>query len=60
MPAETAFSVAMLGGFIWAARFLIPKAARSGDAMAIACATLIAGMTLLLWLLVGVAMRSTT
>jgi hypothetical protein len=50
----------MLGGFIWAARFLIPKAARSGDAMAIACAMLIAGMTLLLWLLVGVAMRSTT
>ena len=58
MPVETALSIAMLGGFIWAVRFLVPRAIKSGDAMAIACAVLTALLALCAWLLIGIRMRS--
>jgi hypothetical protein len=58
MPVETVLSVAMLGGFIWAVRFLVPKAVSVGDAMALACAVGVAVLALLLWLFIGVGIRS--
>jgi hypothetical protein len=38
MPLETALAIAMLGAFIWAIRFLVPKALEEHDAMAFTCA----------------------
>ena len=58
MPVETAVSVAMLTGFIWAAQVLVPRALRAGDPIAIASAVLTAVLALLMWLLVGVGVRS--
>jgi hypothetical protein len=52
--AETAFSVAMLGGFLWATRFLIPRALKEHDPLAIASAVVTATLALLAWLLIGV------
>jgi hypothetical protein len=57
---ETLFSIAMLGGFIWAMRFLVPRAVKEGDALAFASAVVTALFALLLWLLVGVGLRSAT
>jgi hypothetical protein len=58
MTFETLFSVAMLGGFIWAVRFLLPRAIKEHDRMALTCAVLTAALALLMWLLVGVGTRS--
>jgi hypothetical protein len=55
---ETLFSITMLGGFIWAVRFLLPRAVRAHDPMALTCAVLTAALALLMWLLVGVGTRS--
>ena len=55
---ETVMSVAMLGGFLWTVRFLVPKAAGEGDRFALACAVLTAVIALLLWLLTGVGTQS--
>jgi hypothetical protein len=60
MSVETALSVAMLAGFIWAIRFLLPRAIHGRDGMAIVCAALTAIVALLVWLLVGVSIRSVT
>jgi hypothetical protein len=58
MPVETALSIAMLGGFIWAVRFLVPRATKERDPMALACAVLTAVLALLMWLSIGIGMRS--
>ena len=58
MKFETLFSIAMLGAFIWAVRFLLPKAMKEQNALALASAVLTALFALLLWLLVGVGTRS--
>jgi hypothetical protein len=58
MSVETLFSVAMLGGFIWAILFLLPKAVKEHDALALTSAVLVAVLALLLWLLIGVTTRS--
>jgi hypothetical protein len=55
---ETLLSIAMLGGFLWAVRFLLSKAIKEQDPMALTCAVLIAVLTLLMWLLIGVGTRS--
>jgi hypothetical protein len=54
MSLETAFSVAMLGCFIWAVRFLLPRAVREHDVLALTCAVLTALLALVMWLLIGV------
>jgi uncharacterized membrane protein len=59
VPAlETALSIAMLGGFIWAVRFLLPRAINEHDALAFACAVLFAALALVAWLLIGTGTRS--
>jgi hypothetical protein len=57
MPLETVLSVATLGAFIWVVRFLLPKAIKAHDSMALACAVLTAVVALLMWLLIGVGTR---
>ena len=39
-------------------RYLLPKAVREHDSMALACALLTAIVALLMWLLIGVGTRS--
>ena len=51
---EMALSVAMLGGFLWAAMFLIPKAIREQDTLALASAVMVAVLAVLAWLWIGV------
>ena len=58
MNLETLFSIAMLGAFIWAVRFLLPRALKEHNALALTSAVLTALFALLLWLLVGVGTRS--
>jgi uncharacterized membrane protein YozB (DUF420 family) len=58
MTLETVLSIAMLGGFIWAVRFLLPKALKEHDPMALVCAMLTAVLALLMWLFIGVGTRS--
>ena len=58
MPIETFLSIATLSAFIWALRFLVPKALKSGDGMAVTCSVLMAILALLLWLLIGIGARS--
>jgi hypothetical protein len=54
MAFETVFSVAMLGCFIWAVRFMLPKALKEHDPLALTSAVLTAVLALLAWLLFGV------
>jgi hypothetical protein len=54
MTFEGIFSVAMLGGFIWAVSFMVRKAAKKRDALALTSAILTALLALFGWLLVGV------
>ncbi len=58
MLAETVFSVAMLGAFLWAVRVMLPKAMREREALAVTSAALTALAALLLWLLIGVRVAS--
>ena len=58
MKFETLFSIAALGTFIWAVRFLLPKAMKEDSALALTSTVLTALFALLLWLLVGVGTRS--
>jgi hypothetical protein len=58
MTLEGAFSLAMLGGFIWAVSALVPNALKGGDPLALTCAVLTAILTLLGWLLIGVTAHS--
>ena len=54
MTLELVFSVAMLGCFIWAVRFMLPKALKEHDSLAITSAVLTTTLALLGWLLFGV------
>lgn len=58
MTLEAVLSVAMLGCFIWVVRYLLPKAIKQHDRMAVACVVLTAVLALVLWLLIGVSTRS--
>jgi hypothetical protein len=58
MTLETVLSIATLGGFIWAVRFLLPTAVKEHDSMTLTCAVLTAALALLMWLLIGVGTRS--
>ena len=58
MTRDAVLSIALLSGFIWAVRFLLPKAVREQDGMALTCAVLTAVLALLAWLLIGVSARS--
>ena len=58
MTLETVLSIAMLGSFIWAVRFLLPRAVKGQDPLALTCAVLTAALALLMWLLIGVGTRS--
>ena len=51
---ETILSIATLGAFIWAVRFVLPKALKEDDSMALTCTVLMAVLALLMWLLIGV------
>jgi len=51
---ETILSIATLGAFIWAVRFVLPKALKEHDPMALTCTVLMAVLALLMWLLIGV------
>jgi hypothetical protein len=42
MPLETVLSIATLGAFMWVVRFLLPKAVKEHDSMALTCAVLMA------------------
>ena len=55
---EAVFSVATLGGFLWALRFMLPRALKDRDALALASALLTALVALLAWLLIGVGVLS--
>jgi hypothetical protein len=55
---EAAFSIATLGGFLWALRFLLPKALRQHDALAVLSAVVTAVLSLFTWLLIGVTVVS--
>jgi hypothetical protein len=58
MSLDAILSIGVLGGFIWAVRFLLPKAIKEQDGMALTCAVLTALLALLAWLLFGVGVRS--
>jgi hypothetical protein len=58
MILETVLSVAMLGCFIWVVRFLLPKAIKTHDRMALTCVLLTAVLALFLWLMIGVTTKS--
>jgi hypothetical protein len=58
MTPETVLSVGLLGGFIWAVRFLLPSAVKQYDGLALTCAVLTAVLALLAMLLIGVRVRS--
>jgi hypothetical protein len=60
MNLETLLSIAMLGGFIWSVRFLLPRAIQEHDVLALASAVLTALLALLMWLFLGVGARSTS
>ncbi len=55
---DTALSVVMLGGFIWAVAFLLPKAWRERDRFGLTCSVIFALIALGGWLLIGVGTRS--
>ena len=55
---ETLFSVILLAGFIWVMRFLLPKAIKEHDWLALLSALLTAALTLIAWLMFGVGLRS--
>lgn len=58
MNFEILLSTAMLGGFVWAMKFLLPRAIAERDPMAITCAALTGMVALAAWLLLGVRASS--
>jgi hypothetical protein len=52
------FSVLALGAFIWAMCFLLPKAVKQHEALAIGAAILTAALALITWLLIGIRLTS--
>ncbi len=55
---ETLFSVALLAGFIWVMRFLLPRAIKQQDWLALLSALLTAALALAAWLMFGIGLRS--
>jgi len=55
---DRALSFILLGGFIWALAFPLPKATRERDGFGVACSLLMALVALLGWLLVGTGVRA--
>mgnify|MGYP003576076974 CR=1 FL=1 len=55
---EAALSVAMLGCFLWAMRFLLPNALKARDPLAVVSAVVTAVLALITWLLVAVRLAS--
>jgi hypothetical protein len=51
---ESIASVLMLGGSLWALRFLLPRARREGDGFGVACSLLTALVCLFGFLFLGV------
>jgi len=51
---EEVFSLLMFGGFVWAACFMLPRAVRTRDSLAVTSAILTTILTLFGWLYVGV------
>jgi hypothetical protein len=58
MMFETLFSTALLAGFIWAMRFLVPRAIKQQDWLAVLSALLTAALALTAWLTFGIGLRS--
>ena len=58
MNLELIASVGMLGLFIWACRFLLPRALKDRDSLGISAAVLTGLLALFGWLLVGIAVRA--
>ncbi len=54
MSLEAVLSVPTLALAIWTVRWLLPKALKADDALAITSAVLAAILALLAWLLIGV------
>lgn len=54
MNFETVMSMVALAAFIWSVSFLLPKAVKAHDSLALTSAVLTATLALLLWLLIGV------
>jgi hypothetical protein len=54
MSAELVFSVALLTAFLWAMRFLLPRAIKERDPLAIVCAVLFTLLAFAAWLFFGV------
>jgi hypothetical protein len=52
--AEAVLSIATLAAFIWVVRFLLPRAAKEDDALAMTSAILATVLALIAWLLIGV------
>jgi hypothetical protein len=52
------FSTAMLAGLFWAVGFLLPRAVRERDALALTAAVLTALLALLGWLFLSGGVRS--
>ena len=55
---ETPFSIALLAGFIWAMRVLLPRAIEQQDWLALVSALLTALLALTAWLMFGIGLRS--
>ena len=54
MSLEAVLSIATLAGFIWVIRFLLPKAVKEDDALALTSAIVTTILALIAWLLIGV------
>ena len=59
MHVDVFVSTAMFAVFIWAVTFMLPRAIRSRDALAVSCGVLAALLSLVGWLLIGVGVVST-
>ena len=59
MPLDVFVSTAMFAVFIWGTAFMVPRAVRSRDALAVTCGVLTALLSLVGWLLIGVGVGST-
>jgi hypothetical protein len=55
---QSLLSAGALAVFIWALRFLLPRAVRERDGLALTSAVTAAVLAFLLWLFIGVATRS--
>jgi len=55
---EALYSIALLAGFIWAIRFLLPRAIKQQDWLALLSALLTAALALTAWLMFGIGLRS--